>query len=182
MAMDIKPKNNLTLEEHKLLNGLHHYLETPLYYYGSIQRDDYIPGKSDIDVAIFTDNEKSIMIKMQHYFNVDNDKFKKVLWKIKKQNTIFYGYKLKYENEKQNIHLEFSIYNEKIKDDIIKYKNKNDQSIPFYTTWFLILLKKCHYEWNFIPASLYQYLKLNIFNLLKEKNDMTDQFIILKKY
>ena len=36
---------------------LENYLDDELYFYGSVNRSDYIHGKSDIDVAIFTDNE-----------------------------------------------------------------------------------------------------------------------------
>lgn len=177
--MDTTPNNNLTLEEHKLINGLSNYLDIQFYYYGSIQRGDYIRGKSDIDIAIFTDNEKSIMVKMQHYFKVEKEKFKKVLWKLRKNNIVFYGYKMKYDNEQDNIHIEFSIYNENLKEDIIKFQSSTI-NIPFYITWILTILKVLHYQCNILPLSIFTYLKLNIFNLIK--NDNNDQFIILKQY
>ena len=67
-----------------------------MLYYGSIQRSDYVPGKSDIDVDIFTDNEYSLMSKMQHYLHLSKSKFKKVVYIIDNKTTN--GYKVKYTN------------------------------------------------------------------------------------
>ena len=60
----------------KFFHNLSEYLETKMLYYGSIQRSDYVPGKSDIDVAIFTNNEKRVLLKMQHYLKVEKNDFK----------------------------------------------------------------------------------------------------------
>ena len=49
---------------------LQNYLDTELYFYGSVNRSDYVHGKSDIDVAIFTDNEYSTISKLQHFLHV----------------------------------------------------------------------------------------------------------------
>jgi predicted nucleotidyltransferase len=176
--MDTKPKNKLTLEEDKLINGLSSYLDIPFYYYGSIQRDDYIKGKSDIDVAIFTDNEQSVIFKMQHYLKVDKEKFKKVLWKLKQNNTITYGYKLKYEKDKMNI--EFAVYNEKSKKDIIEFQD-NTILIPFYIKWILSLLKVLHYQLNILPSNYYMFLKRKVFSLGTNQGH-EELFIVLKQY
>ena len=45
-------KNQLTPYESNFFNKLKIYLDTPLYFYGSIQRDDYKSGYSDIDIDI----------------------------------------------------------------------------------------------------------------------------------
>lgn len=174
--MNTTPKNKLTLEESKLLNGLRQYLDVELYYYGSIQRNDYITGKSDVDVAIFTDNEKSMLIKMQHYLNVPRDKFKKVLWKLKKKNTLIYGYKIKYETETMRI--EFAIYNEKSKDDIIEFQN-NGIIIPPYISWVLNILKIIYYQLHMISLSNYSYLKEKIFAFIRN-DGKEEQFIVLR--
>ena len=39
--------------------NLEKYLESPLYYFGSIRRYDYDPDNSDIDAILFTNNEAS---------------------------------------------------------------------------------------------------------------------------
>lgn len=76
--VDINYKTDLTKTKNKLpdsttnfLNNLSEYLQTPLYFYGSIQRYDYFPGKSDIDIDIFTDNEKSTISKLSNYLQID---------------------------------------------------------------------------------------------------------------
>ena len=68
-------KNKLLPYESDFFDKLSNYLETPLYFYGSIQRDDYFPGKSDIDVDIFTENMHSTISKMQNFLNVDKNNF-----------------------------------------------------------------------------------------------------------
>jgi tRNA nucleotidyltransferase (CCA-adding enzyme) len=177
--MNTTTKHKLSLDEQKLFNGLSNYLDVDFYYYGSIQRDDYIPGKSDIDVAIFTPNEKSILIKMQHYLNVDKDEFKRVLWKIKKNNIVTYGYKLKYE--KDNMQIEFAIYNEKSKEDIKEFLD-TDINIPFYIGLLLYILKFLYYQLNIISLPSYSYFKRKLFSYNKTiaSDGKEEQFIVLK--
>ena len=176
--MNTTSKNKLSLDEEKLLNGLSNYLDIQFYYYGSIQRNDYIQGKSDIDVAIFTNNEKSVLLKMQHYLKVEKDDFKRVLWKLKKNNSITYGYKLKYS--KNNMQIEFAIYNETSKEDIIQYQD-NTIKIPFYVAWLLSILKTLYYNWNIISPTVYMYLKRKIFSYGScQANGEDEQFIVLK--
>ena len=64
-------KNDLPPNTKKFFYNLSEYLDTKLLYYGSVQRSDYVPGKSDIDVVIFTDNEFSLMNKLQHYLHLN---------------------------------------------------------------------------------------------------------------
>ena len=48
-------KNKLSPETKQFFDKLSSYLDTKLYFYGSVQRDDYFDGKSDIDVDILED-------------------------------------------------------------------------------------------------------------------------------
>ena len=57
-------KNKLTDEEQKFVDGLSEYLDTDLYYYGSIQRNDYNAGESDIDILIMEFFKKFKIIYM----------------------------------------------------------------------------------------------------------------------
>jgi predicted nucleotidyltransferase len=57
-------KNNLPENVKNFFNDLRKYLDTKLLFYGSVQRSDYFPESSDIDVDIFTDNVGSTMSKM----------------------------------------------------------------------------------------------------------------------
>ena len=172
--MNTTPKNKLTLEESKLLNGLKQYLDVEFYYFGSIQRNDYIPGKSDIDIAIFTNNEKSILLKMQHYLNIPKDNIKQTIWKLLKKSTVVYGYKIKYDTE--TMHLEFAIYNEKSKNDIINNPS-NSIIIPQYVIWLLHILKILYYQLHLISLSTYRYLKRKIFSF--STNDGVDEMFVI---
>ena len=109
-------KNALPPNTKKFFYNLGEYLDTKVLFYGSIQRADYVPGKSDIDVVIFTENEYSLMTKIQHHLHLKKKDFKKVMYII--DENVVYGYKVKYENKGENIKSEFSIYNENYKDII----------------------------------------------------------------
>ena len=69
-------KNELPKNVRRFFYQLSDYLDTKFLYFGSVQRSDYVPGKSDIDVDVFTDNEYSLMAKMQHYLHVQKNDFK----------------------------------------------------------------------------------------------------------
>ena len=69
-------KNDLPQKTKLFFYKLSDYLDTKMLYFGSVQRTDYVAGKSDIDVDIFTENEHSIMSKMQHFLGVSKKEFK----------------------------------------------------------------------------------------------------------
>jgi len=155
---------------------LSEYLDTKILYFGSVQRGDYFPGKSDIDVDIFTDNEHSIMTKMQHFMNIDKKKFKNFIWRLNHDNTMAHGHKVMYKNEEQNFNAEFSIYNEKYKQGILK-EHLAKTILPFYATWMLIILKFFHYTIPLLEYKTFSYLKKKILTLGIGLPD--DQFIVL---
>ena len=107
-------KNDLPPNVKKFFLNLSDYLDTKMFYFGSVQRSDYVSGKSDIDVDIFTDNENSLIAKMQHFLGASKSQFKSIVWVI--GETPIYGYKIKYKNRDEKIKAEFSIYNEKFKE------------------------------------------------------------------
>ena len=89
-------KNQLTPYESNFFNKLKIYLDTPLYFYGSIQRDDYKSGYSDIDIDIFTENMNSTIVKLQNFFN--SNQYKKIIIKPQDKKGIINGYKFKYSS------------------------------------------------------------------------------------
>jgi predicted nucleotidyltransferase len=154
-------KNELPQNVKNFFYHLSEYLDTKFLYFGSVQRSDYIPGKSDIDIDVFTDNEYSLMTKMQHYLHVSKKDFKKVAWIIK--DTPTYGYKLKYENKKEGIDAEFSIYNEKFKDVILEEHNSK-KVLPIHVTILLFIIKLFYYQIPILTKKTYIYLKRLILN------------------
>jgi predicted nucleotidyltransferase len=159
-----KLRNDLPDNVKLFFTKLSNYLEYDheLYFYGSVQRSDYIHGESDIDVGIITENEYSTMKKLKHFLNInDEKKFYKVAWKI--NNTYVYGYKLQYKNETENIYAEFAIFNNKFKQIIVPEHLKT-LYVPFYGIIMLYILKFFYYRLRLISKKTFQNIKRHIFN------------------
>ena len=123
-------KNEMDTYSKNFFLKLGNYLDTQIYYFGSIQRNDYFPGKSDIDVDLFTDNSSSTIIKLQNFLGFEKYKFKKFVYKLHKTQKIVYGHKVKYDDPSNNFFTEMSIYNEKYKDDVLLEHNSK-AILPF---------------------------------------------------
>ena len=153
--------NELTPYEKDFFTNLRNYIDKPLYFYGSIQRNDYFPGKSDIDIAIFTDNETSTIFLLGNYLNLEKTKFKKSIFNL--NNTIVPGYKCEYENKNHHIQIEVSVYNEKYKEIIMQEHTRN-LVLPFYLSIILIVIKYLYYNVQIIPKKMYKILKRLLLN------------------
>lgn len=169
-------KNKLTSEQMKFFKKLSNYLDTKLYYYGSIQRKDYFPGTSDIDVCIFTDNNTETKYKLLSFLGLKKNEYKKIIFKLNKSKKIVYGYKIKYKNEKKNINVEFAIYNNKDKDGVLlEHNSKRD--LPFYILWLLMIIKFFYYTLQIMSKSFYYKCKRFIMNYMVEGEDT--EFVII---
>jgi hypothetical protein len=151
-------KHKLPHDINIFFNDLSKYLGTKLLFYGSIQRYDYFPGSSDIDVDIFTDNVDSTITRMQHFLHVKRSKFKKIVWQYSKNSRIIYGNKIGYKNEDINLICEFSIYDNKYKSDVIE-NHKVKTILPHHATILLWIIKKLFYDLKFLTDENYKYLK-----------------------
>jgi hypothetical protein len=170
-------KNKLSENAEIFFQELSSYLETPLYFYGSIQRNDYFPGHSDIDVDIFTSNESSVIAKMQHFLHVKQSDFKKFVWRLNHNNQVVYGYKIFYISPKKDFQVEFAIYNEKYKKGVLKEHLKKTV-LPFYAIWLLTILKCFYYQLHLIDKSTFTYIKKII--MTHGIGLPHDDFIVLK--
>ena len=159
-------KNKLTQTETIFFDNLSLYIDKEVYFYGSIQRLDYIKGKSDIDIDIFTDNESSTIQKLCNFLGVKRSAFNKTFYKI--NNIIINGFKIKYNDELNKINVEISVYNDKYKN-IILYDHKNYSCLPFYIITVIIILKFLHYTLGILPETVYKKLKKLLIN---PNNDM----------
>ena len=164
-------RNKLTEHEKKFFYKLSNYLDTKLYYFGSVQRGDYFPTSSDIDVDIFTDNENNTILKLMNFLNVGRDEFKRVVYKLNTNNDkLAYGYKMNYINLEQKICVEFSIYNEKYKDAVL-YEHNGKKDLPLHATILLIIIKFLYYTLNIIPSKWYTKMKKFILSTLIFKKE-----------
>jgi predicted nucleotidyltransferase len=152
------------------------YLDTELYFYGSVNRPDYVHNKSDIDIAIFTDNENSIISKLQHFLHVKRNAFDKVVWKL--EGNVVYGYKIKCEKY-IDIKCEIAIYNNEFKNILLNDMKKYN-SVPIYIAFLLFILKTIYYTFPLISFETYSKYKRIIFNniMINKKNTV---FLLLKQ-
>lgn len=156
--------------------NLQNYLDTELYFYGSVNRTDYIHNKSDIDIAVFTDNEQSVMTKLQHFLHVQSNAFDKIVWKL--YGNMIYGYKIKCDKY-IDVKCEIAIYNNEFKDQLLDDMRKCN-TIPFYIAFMLNILKMFHYTIPIIPLSVYSTCKRILFNDLYLNKKDTVFFLISK--
>jgi predicted nucleotidyltransferase len=147
------------------------YLDTKIYFYGSIQRNDYFSQSSDIDVDIFTENESSLIAKLHNFLGIEKYKFKKFIYNLHKSNKLVHGIKVKYENEENNFATEISIYSEKDKVYVLEEHNSKTD-LPFHISILLVILKYFYYNLCILPKGIYKYLKKIIMNYMVEGTDV----------
>ena len=154
-------KHKLTQNEKIFFENISQYIDKDIYFYGSIQRTDYINGKSDIDIDIFTENENSTIYKLCNFLNLKRSNFRKIIYKS--NNTLIYGYKSKYIDEINKINVEISVYNEKYKP-IILHEHNNGCFLPFYITILLFIIKILYYNLGIISDMSYKRWKQFLMN------------------
>jgi len=155
---------------------LRNYLDTKLYFFGSVQRKDYFPSASDIDVAIYTDNVESTLKKLQSYLGIKKYEIKRFAWKLNCNNQLVIGHKIMYKEPEKNFVTEISIYNEKFKDAVLSEHN-GKKELPFYATILLVILKTLFYTFHIIPSEWYIYCKNIILTTIINKKE--DDFVVL---
>ena len=156
-------KNKLSYYNNIFFTNLSNYLDTPMYFFGSIQRDDYFPKSSDIDVDIFTENENSTIAKMQHFLHKEKHQFKKFVYRLEKSKKMVQGYKVSYKEKAYHLNAEFSIYNEKYKDLVLK-EHRRKINLPYYVSFFLIILKYFYYDLAILPKFIFYKIKNFLIN------------------
>jgi predicted nucleotidyltransferase len=152
----------------KFFYNLQEYLDEELYFYGSVNRSDYVHGKSDIDVAIFTDNEYSVISKLQHFLHVKREAFDKIIWKL--YGKIIYGYKIKCDKYVDS-KCEIVIYNNDFKN-ILMEEMQASNKIPLFISILIYILKTFYYTIPILNEKIYSACKRYIFNeLYLQKTD-----------
>lgn len=148
--------HKLTNEEEIFFNHIQHYLETPIYFYGSIQRIDYIAKKSDIDVVLFTDNMNSTLSKLCCVLSISKEKLKRSY--LYACNRLIYGYKVSVKEPEYPFRCEISVYNEVYKSEVLK-EHRRKIDFPITLSILLIIIKIGYYQLGIIPMDYYKKLK-----------------------
>lgn len=158
--MDLINKR-LTEKQKVFLDGFSKYINQELHFYGSIKRADFIAGKSDIDIDIFSDNPSSTIQLICNFLNLKRSDVKKFVYKIK--NTMVYGYKAKYTDISDDIKIEISIYNSKYKNYVL-YDRNYGENLPFYIIFTLYIIKFLFYNLQIITKKTYKRCKRFLMN------------------
>jgi hypothetical protein len=177
-------KNKLSPYASNFFDSLRNYLDTKLYFYGSIQRDDYFQDQSDIDVDIFTDNISTTIYRLQHFLNIEKSKIKKFIMKI--NDTIIVGRKVVVKRPNNNFRAEISIFDEKTKA-LVLYEHNRKTELPFLISYFVLILKFFYYKLNMIDRELYKNIKQFLLNSFLDKgylksfleNNFASSFVVL---
>jgi hypothetical protein len=169
-------KNKIPNHIQSFFKSLSEYLDTKLYYFGSIQRADYFPGLSDIDVDIFTENMQETIVRLQHFLHVPRSDFKKFAWRLNSTNKMAFGYKVMFHNEFENYSVEFSLHEQKMKEAVLGEHNAKSV-LPFYASWMLILLKYLYYNLGWIDKKTFRQWKKNVLTI--GIGFPEDQFVVL---
>lgn len=167
MYMDTDIAKRFLPTQTSFFTALKNNIDDDIHFYGSIRRFDYLPGKSDIDVDLFTANEDSSLYKLCTFLNMGKDEFKKVVYKI--DNRIVRGYKCKYENSAKHLSVEFSIYNHQYEELVKKQHDKANQ-LPFVMIWCLYIVKCCYYYLGILSPEVYVKIKHLLLHMSSERN------------
>ena len=155
-------KDRLGEYKYNFFNNLQNYLETELYFYGSIKRVDYVANSSDVDIIVITDNVKSMLSKIQTYLNVNKYNTQKIFQQYNVNDKgIITGYKIKYNEN--DIEFDLLIYDEKYRNAVLQ--NVHDiNNFPLYILVPLYILKILYYKLHFISKKIYINIKCTLFD------------------
>ena len=155
-------KDRLGEYKYNFFNNLQNYLDSKLYFYGSIKRSDYFGSSSDIDIIVITDNVKSMMSKIQNYLNINKNKIQTIFQQHSTYHKgIITGYKIKYKNKENDITFDLLIYDEKNRKEVLQ-RIHDINNLPLYIVFILYTLKILCYLY-LLSKSNYIYLKSYLF-------------------
>ena len=157
-------KDRLGEYKYNYFTNLQNYLDTELYFYGSIKRFDYISNSSDVDIIVITDNVKSMLSKIQTYLNISKDKSKKMIQQHSINDKGFItGNKIKYQKDENGIEFDLIIYDEKYRKAVLQ-NIYNINNFPLYIIIPVYILKILYYKLYLISRKIYIDLKNLIFD------------------
>lgn len=136
-------RNPFTEEQRQFLTTLGGFVGSPFYYFGSIQRYDYIAGTSDIDVDVFSYEPEKIAKRLYRLLSGPYVTIKRVLYKFDGNEVA--GFKVKYKRPpiepglKEHLKVEFSIYGEDVKQLVLEKHRKQIYISPYLSALLLFV-------------------------------------------
>jgi hypothetical protein len=166
-----KIKDKLSKEQYSYFLELQEKIELPLFFIGSITRFDYVKGKSDIDIQVFSDNIKSTKIKIECLFNYYSKKDENKLIVFKIDNVPFSCYKYSHSIHGKDNRFDLTLY-KKICQPELLYNRNIETNLNFIATTFFYILKFLHYDLNITGDKNYFYLKNIFWSLYNSKKSV----------
>ena len=157
-----KIKEKLSTEQYLYFLELQEKIDLPLYFMGSITRSDYIKGKSDLDIEVFTDNIASTKEKLNYLFNYYETQEENIAIIVKIKDVPFSGYK--YKVNQDGIQFDLTLY-KKVSQKTILYYRTREINVPFTISAFLIIIKFFHYHLNILNDRNYYLIKKSVWEL-----------------
>lgn len=150
-----KTKNEIPIHLQEFLHKMEKEMGLQFYYFGSIQREDYIPGLSDIDIDVFAKRQspKNVVMAIANRLHISFQKIKKIEWTIPLTGKRVSGYKIKYRFHNA-WPIEFSIYSF-VDQPYVLYHHAEKLWVPFWVGWILIVLKYLFYKYHILPSSFF---------------------------
>jgi len=156
-----KIEQKLDKKEYDFFCRFQQQLELPLYFIGSINRSDFMKGKSDLDIEVFSENVTSTKYQIEYLFNYYKKKDPKyIVFKIHGMPISGYKYYLK----NTGIFFDFTIY-KKESQEIVLHQRKIENDIPLVLTIFLIVIKYLYYYLYIINSAQYSFIKKKFWSL-----------------
>jgi hypothetical protein len=155
-------KDKLSNDQYLYFLELQEKLDLPLFFMGSITRMDYIKGKSDLDIEIFTDNVASTKEKLNYLFNYYETQKENIIIIFKIKDVPFSGYK--YTVNQAGIQFDLTLYKKESQKTILYYRTR-EINVPFTISALLIIIKFLHYSLNIINNRNYYLIKKNVWEL-----------------
>jgi hypothetical protein len=154
-----KIKEKLSTEQYSYFSELQEKIGLPLFFMGSITRSDYIKGKSDLDIEIFSDNVTSTKEKLNYLFNYYEGQKENTIIIVKIKDVPFSGYKYKVNDSE--IEFDLTLYKKESQKTILYYRIR-EINVPFTISAFLIIIKFLHYRLNIINERNYYLTKKGV--------------------
>ena len=165
-------KDKLGKNQYNYFLQIKEQIDLPLYFLGSITRCDYIKGKSDLDIEVFTDNFDSTILKMEYLFDYYQRKRTRNFIVFKINNIPISGYKYYFKDKQQNICFDFTIYN-KSSQNIVLHHRIIEKNIPYLLSLFLVMIKILYYHLSIINNSIYSYIKKYFWKLYNPEKSIS---------
>ena len=177
-------KDKLTKNQYNYFLQIKEQIDLPLYFLGSITRCDYIKGKSDLDLEVFTDNFNSTILKMEYLFDFYQRKTKRNFIVFEISNIPISGYKYYFKDKQRDVSFDFTIYNKACQKTVLHHRII-EKNIPYLLSLFLVMIKILYYHLSIISNNNYSYIKkyfLRLYNPEKSISTTLNQDEYIQYY